>query len=211
MTAAFLVGGALLVAAAAVGPAPDPGRPRRWRRRREDEQVARELPVLLDEVARSMRSGLSVSSALAAAQASLRGPLAVDVGVLAAARGGSSQVLDAWAVHRRGVPGVRLVAAALSLAAQTGAAARAVDGVADTLRADRELTAEVRALASQAQVSALLIASLPVGFAVLASLSDPAALRFLVESPLGRVCLIGGLVLDTVALWWMRRIVASIR
>lgn len=209
MTAALLVGGALLAVAAALGPRV--GRRTRWRRRREDDRVARELPVLLDEVARSMRAGLSIRSALGEAQHSLHGPLAKDVVVMASSGVGAAAMLDAWADHRRGVSGVRLVAVALSMADQTGVAARAIDGVADTLRSDRELAAEVRALSSQAQVSALLIAVLPVGFAVVASTADPSTLRFLVDAPVGRLCLVGGLVLDALALWWMRRIVGSIR
>lgn len=209
MTAALAAVGAVLTIAAAGAPALGP--PPRWRRRREDDRVGRELPALLDEVARSMRAGLSLRSALEAAQASLRGPLALDVAAMVASDAGTSLVLDQWADRRRAVHGARLVAAALSTADQTGGGARAIDGVADTLRADRELSAEVRALSSQAQVSAALIALLPVGFALVASAADPATLRFLVDSPVGRLCLIAGLALDATACWWMRRIVASIR
>ncbi len=209
MTAGLAVTGALLAAAAALAPFDGPA-PRWWTRRQED-RVGAELPLLLDEIARSMRAGLSMRSALAAAQASLTGPLAGDVGVMVASPDSAETVLDDWADHRHRVPGVRLVAAALSMADRTGAAARALDGVADTLRADRELAAEVRALSSQAQVSALLIAVLPVGFALVASGADPSTLRFLVDSPVGRLCLIAGLGLDAWALWWMRRIVGAIR
>ena len=199
------------VIAAAVALAPAPTRRSRWRRLREDRRVGDELPVLLDEVARSMRAGLSVAGGLAASRGSIRGPLARDVDVLIAAVGGSSAALDDWARHRAAVPGVRLVVVALATAGQTGAAARAIDGVADTLRAEREVAGEVRAMASQAQVSALLIAVLPVVFAAVAAAADPSTVRFLVVSPVGRLCLMAGLLLDLGALVWMRRIVGSIR
>ena len=206
--AAVMVAAAILVAAAGFAPASNA--PSRWARRREDDRVASELPALLDDVARSMRAGLSLRGALASAQTSVAGPLAGDVAAMVASSASSTAVLDQWADHRCHVPGVRLVAAALAMADHTGVAARAIDGVADTLRADRELRGEVRALSSQAQASALLIAVLPVGFAVVASMADPSTLRFLIDSPVGRLCLIGGLLLDAVALWWMRRIVGSI-
>ena len=209
MIAVLAAVGAVLAAAAAAAPASGPTPA--WRRRREDDQVGRELPALLDEVASSMRAGLSLRSALGAAEASLRGPLASDVAAMVGSEAGTADVLDQWAHRRRAVQGARLAAAALSMADRTGAGARAIDGVADTLRADRELSAEVRALSSQAQVSALLIAVLPVGFALIASASDPSTLAFLVDSPAGRLCLVGGLALDAAALWWMRRIVRSIR
>ena len=209
MTAAFLTAAVVVSIAAAY--APTGPQSSRWRRRRDDRRVGRDLPDLLDEVARSMRAGLSVRSALVAARAGLGGPLAADVDGLLGSSTGLRTALGVWAEERRGVPGVRLVAVALATVEQTGAAARAVDSVADTLRADREVAAEVRALASQAQASAAVIAVLPVGFAAVASIADPATLRFLVDSSIGRLCLAIGVALDLAAFVWMRRIVRSVR
>lgn len=205
---ALLAAAAVLVLARAWAPvaAPSP-----WQRRRDDRRVARDLPQLLDDVARSMRAGLSVRSALSAAQPSLDGPLATDVDSVLGSGAGMRAALAAWATDRHGVPGVRLAAVALATAERAGAAARAIDSVADTLRADRELAGEVRALSSQAQASAMVIAALPVGFAAVASAADPTTLRFLVDTPVGRLCLAGGVGLDVGAFAWMRRIVRSVR
>ena len=211
----LLVAGSVLALAAAH--APGPGSPvlDPWRRRRLERRLAAQLPAILEELARSLRAGLSVTAALQAAGTTVASPgredladigRALDSGVPAVA------ALDQWGVRRRHVPGVRLAAVALGTAAEAGSAvSQAIDSVADTLRSEQAVAAEVRSLASQAQASAWLVAVLPVGFGLVASAADPATLAWLVTQPLGRACLVGGLALDLGALVWMRRIVGSIR
>jgi tight adherence protein B len=101
---------------------------------------------------------------------------------------------------------------ALQIAADAGGSvARALDGVADTIRGQQHLRAEIDALASQAEASAVLIALLPLAFAAVAGAADPDTLAFLVSTPIGLICLVTGIVLDVVALVWMRRITAGIQ
>lgn len=121
-------------------------------------------------------------------------------------------VLDEWRLRRSDVREVALVAVALQIAADAGGSvARALDGVADTIRSQHHLRAEINALASQAEASAVLIALLPLAFAAVAGAADPATLAFLIATPFGLVCLTVGVALDVVALVWMRRITAGIQ
>jgi Flp pilus assembly protein TadB len=114
--------------------------------------------------------------------------------------------LDAWP-SRCPTAGVRLAVAALALSAESGgAAARAVDGVAATLRANLAVAGEVRAQAAQARLSGLVIALAPLGFGALAAGTDARTAHFLLRSTLGSLCLAGGLALDGLAAWWMHRI-----
>jgi tight adherence protein B len=114
--------------------------------------------------------------------------------------------LDEWA-GRCPRASVRLAVAALAMAADAGgASAAAVDGVAATLRANVTTAAEVRALASQARYSAMVIALAPLAFAVLAAGTDSDSLDFMLRTPLGVACLTAGLGLDAVGAWWMHRI-----
>jgi tight adherence protein B len=102
---------------------------------------------------------------------------------------------------------VSLAVAALCLGADTGGAqARAVDGVAMTIRSRLAVAGEVRALASQARVSALVIAVSPVAFGAFAAATDRRSAGFLFRTPLGLSCLVAGLALDAVAAAWMARI-----
>jgi tight adherence protein B len=82
--------------------------------------------------------------------------------------------------------------------------------VAAGLRARDAVRRETTALSTQARLSAVVIASCPFVFAGLGLLGDRSIGHFLVGSPLGLVCLFGGIALDGAAFWWMRRIVAAV-
>jgi len=180
---------------------------------RVDRAVERELPVALDAVARSLRSGASLRQAVGEAADAVPGPLGADLGRVdvALAHGDPLVIaLDRW-LSARALPGVRLAVAALSLGAEAGgASAQAVDGVAATLRTNLDVAAEVRALSSQARLSALVIALAPVAFSLLAATTDGSTASFLLRTPLGLVCLAIGLGLDAVGFLWMRRIAAGV-
>jgi tight adherence protein B len=103
---------------------------------------------------------------------------------------------------------VRLTAAALGLGVEAGGeVARSVDRVAATLRERRELQAEAHSLATQARASATVLGLAPLGFTALVSSVEPGVVRVLVASPVGWLCLGGGLALDAAGLTWMSRIV----
>lgn len=114
--------------------------------------------------------------------------------------------LERWAVARP-LPGVRLAAAALALAVEVGGGgARALDGVALTLRQRQAAAGEVRALATQARLSAVVLTLAPLAFAAVASVSDPRAAAILLRSPVGQGCLALGLSLDALGAAWMARV-----
>ena len=109
--------------------------------------------------------------------------------------------------ERQPLPGVRLAVAALCLGVETGGAqARAVDGVASTLRDRLAVTAEVRALSAQARLSALIIGVAPVGFGAFAAATDPRTARFVFHTVPGLLLLATGLALDALGWLWMRRL-----
>jgi tight adherence protein B len=199
---AAVVLGALLVAPRlALGPL------RRRRAARRDLQLA----PFLERVASSIRSGRSVRTALVEVAGATEPPLGADLAGLSSALDHGSTLDDAvarWAERADSSTEVRLVAAALQLGAQAGGeVARAVDGVAATLRERREVRGEVVALATQARTSAALLVVAPVGFAALVSSIEPGSLRFLLGTPAGLACLTAGLALDAVGALWMQRIV----
>ena len=125
------------------------------------------------------------------------------------AAGRCREVLDEWSASHDD-PGTRLAATALVLATVVGSTpARAVDGVAATLRERLDLAAERRALAVQARTSALVLSVAPVGFAALLVVGDTAAAGFLLGTPAGWSCLGLGLALDAAGAWWMTRLSRS--
>lgn len=202
---------------------------------RRSARYERELPELLEQVARHLRAGGSLAQAVASASPpSTPSGLADEwaevvalvpaVGAAAAlarwggdgSSGDGSRGDGALATARRPGPrpgpgaavrtSTRLAAAALAMAADTGGSpARAVDGVAATLRSRLAIADEVRALASQARASSVVIAVAPLGFAALAGATDDRTAAFF-RSPAGAVVGGVGLTLDAVGAWWMSRL-----
>jgi Flp pilus assembly protein TadB len=176
---------------------------------RAERQLEDDLPEALEAMARALRSGASLRQAVGEASATIPGTLGADLGRVAGevAQGGVlTEALDRWA-ERRALPGVRLATSALGLGAETGGAqARALDGVAATLRSRLGVGREVRALSSQARLSGVVITLAPLGFSALAAATDDRTAAFLLGTPLGLICLTTGLALDGLAALWMQRL-----
>jgi tight adherence protein B len=207
--AAVLAIGPGALAVAALGMVVTPVVARRRRRSRGRAQRRSQLPLALEELAVALRSGSSLPTALGEAGRAMPDPVGPEFEALAldAGRGRPvAAVLDDW-TRRHDDVGTRLAATALILANAVGvASARAVHGVAATLRERLELSAERRALASQARTSAVVLSAAPVLFALILGMSDGAAGRFLLQSRAGWVCLAVGIGLDALGAWWMARL-----
>jgi tight adherence protein B len=208
---AALIGGPGLAAVVAGGTAVGPVLVVRSRRGGAGARLEQALPGALEAVARSLRSGASLRQAVEeAGRARASGPqLSAELSRAASEAGqgaGLVTALEGIAV-RRPLPGVRLGVAALCLGAETGGAqARAVDGVAATVRERLAVAAELRALSSQARMSALVIGLAPVGFGGFAAATDPRTSQFLLHTPAGLGLLTAGLTLDGLGWLWMQRL-----
>lgn len=172
------------------------------------------LPEAVETMAAAVGMGRSLLDGVVSAAEATAPPLRAELMVVAdrVRRGMAlTDALDRWAADTS-LPGVALVAAAASLAADAGGDIdTAFAGVAATLREHRAVAREVRALSAQARLSATVIGVAPLGFGVVAVASDRAIARFLLGSPGGLACLGAGLGLDLAGWRWMRRIVESVR
>jgi tight adherence protein B len=200
---AAVVGGACAVGPALVV---------RARRGRAGDRLEQALPAALEAVARSLRTGASLRQAVAEAAVATPGRLGAELARAAgeAELGGSLvNALEALA-RRQGGSGVGLAVAALCLGAETGGAqARAVDGVAATLRERLGVGAELRALSAQARISALVIGLAPLGFGAFAAAADPRTSGFLLHTGPGLALLAVGLALDGLGWLWMQRLAGA--
>ncbi|HUR48807.1 MAG TPA: type II secretion system F family protein [Acidimicrobiales bacterium] len=194
---------ALTIATWAAAPLLLPGHLARRAAAKREEAV----PQVLDAIARALRSGASLLQALGEAAAE-EGPLQSELRrvVSEAERGaGVATALNAWA-DRQPSGSIRLAAAALSLGAETGGAnARAVEGVASTVRQRLAVAGEAKALSAQPRVSAQVIGLAPIAFAAFSAATDPELARLLFTTPLGWAMLGTGLALDLAGMRWMMR------
>jgi tight adherence protein B len=183
-------------------------------RDRQLEQVEAALPAVLESTARSLRSGASLAQALDEAGRRAPEPMRAELErIVDQTRDGAvlEQLLVRWS-DQRPLPSFRLAGAALVLAAQLGGpASRAVDRVAGSLRQRRAVQRELRALATQARLSALVIAVAPCAFGLVGAMVDPRLGGFLFTTPSGLACLMAGAALDAGAAIWMARVVQGVQ
>jgi tight adherence protein B len=170
----------------------------------------RALPEMLQGIARELRAGASLTASVVTVAASIdprpgRGDPEAHRLAEAVRRGVPFvAAVTEWAGPDPG-PSRQLAATALIVAAETGGTtALVVDGVADTLRDRVALEREVGALSSQARASAGVLVVAPVVVAVLAGTADARIAGFLLGSPVGWACIVGGLTLDLIGAAWMR-------
>lgn len=132
------------------------------------------------------------------------------LGLRVRAGAGVQGAVDDWVAEDRD-PALRLLADALAISGSTGGShVRAVDAVIDAVRERAALQREARALASQAQSSAVVLVVLPIAFALAVATLDPRVRAFYVGSPLGLACVVGGGILDVLGALLMLRLVRGV-
>jgi tight adherence protein B len=180
------------------------------RRERSQRAVVQALPGVLDDIARALRGGASLHQACR--EASDGAPVMTRLAdVISMADRGASlgEAIRRWPALCP-LAEVRIASSALVLAADAGGQqARAVDGVAATLRERLAASADARSQSAQARLSALVIGVLPIGFALWASATDHRTMGFLFQSRRGGACLALGLCFEGVGAAWMRRVIRS--
>lgn len=207
---------ALAVVAWAPGGAAAPGRSRR-----RGPGSPGEVPLLgrRREVAADQAAVLEVCDLLAAELASGRPPGAALataserwpplVAAVEAVRLGADvpDALRRLAELRPGAGDLRWVAAAWQVAQHSGhGLAAALERTAGGLRARRRTRRLVDSELASARATARLVACLPLAVLVMGSGAGSDPWTFLLATPVGWVCLAGGLGLIALGLWWIEHL-----
>ncbi len=185
----------------------------RLRAGRADQAAGQALPAALDHVIAQLRAGGTVvdgvlgladgSGALANDFRRIRNRLELGTAI--------GQSLAEWGAERP-LPSVRAVAGALTLVSEVGGTAvQPLEGLACSLRDDEAVAAEAYSATAQARMSALVVGGAPIAYLGFSTMTDPESARVLVGTTIGRVCLVTGLGLETLAGWWMYRLVGARR
>jgi tight adherence protein B len=180
-------------------------------RGRRARLIAASVPTTIDVIASELRAGGTIATAVRGI-ARGDGVLAADFARIEARLVLGAPIADAlrtWARERE-APGIDVAAGALAMCAAVGGrAADALDGVASSLRDRGAVVAEARALSAQARMSALVVGGTPFLYIGWSALADRQALHALFGTPTGRACIALGIGLETLGVWWMRRILRA--
>ncbi len=157
-----------------------------------------------------LRAGRDPAGALEVAATAATGPFARSLlAAAAAARLGGDVAAALESGPPSAVPQVRRgLAACWTASATTGAGlAAAVDRLEEGLRGAAEARRSVEAEVAGPRATAGLLALLPVAGVLLAAGLGADPLHVLLETPVGLACLVLGLALDGLGVWWTGRLV----
>jgi tight adherence protein B len=180
----------------------------RRRRTGDADRRAEQVLTMCDGLASDLRTGQPPVRALESAADDW--PELAPVAAAAALGADVPTALRQLASHP-GAGQLRIVAAAWQVAHGSGAGlAGALTMAARSLRADRATARVVATEMAAAQATARLLAVLPVAVVLLGSGLGGDPVGFLLESPVGIVCLCLGLLLEYAGLVWLARIADTV-
>lgn len=173
----------------------------RWRARALAAQMGgerrRAVITLCRTLAAELRSGQPPEEALrlAVVQAGPSVSAVSDSGSLRTAAGGAPDLAA-----------LSYLAVCWDVAAETGAGlATVVDGLAENLTEQEEQRAEALARTAGPRTTAFVLGGLPVVGVLMSAGLGGSPLAFLFTTPPGVACLVGGVALDVLGVWWTVR------
>lgn len=181
----------------------------RSRARRRLQTFEKQLPVALQVMSTSLKSGFGIMEAVATVVREMDAPLATEFErLLDETRiGGSFEDGVHDMVERVDSPDLRIVARALEIHRKVGGDLAAIlDQVAQTMREREELRGHIYALTAQQRLGGLIVGLLPFWVVFFFLMTDPDFISPLWTDGVGRLLLAIGGGLEVLAFFVMRRI-----
>ncbi len=170
----------------------------------------KQFPEALDFVARSVRAGHALSISLELLANESEAPLGVEFRRLTNELnlGTPFDVGMRNLVERVPMLDVRFFVSAVLLQRETGGnLTEILSGLANLIRSRFRLKGHVKAVASQGQLTALVLSAIPIFLALVLSMIAPDYLKSMAHDPTGRYMILGAVVGQIVGYLVMRRIV----
>lgn len=169
----------------------------------------RDLALMLEDVAREMQTGVTLSFAIShyAQQCPRSLQLELERINRSIERGNLIETaLLSWGERVSFSSLYRYCLLALVAAIRSGGAVVDVcRDLAEVIRQQETLRREITALTTQARTSAQVLMLLPIGFGLASSATNKGARDFLFHSPVGSVIFIIALSLEVIGYWWLIR------
>ena len=182
---------------------------RRRRRAKESRRTQDQLAEGVSVIASGLRAGRSLRQAFELAAAEVDPPIGPSfdrIGDRVELGDPMDEAVGAWAAEISG-PDARLAGGVLRLHRRTGGAlAATLEELASTLRARRSAARELHSLTAQARLSANILGLLPLGFFAFLSVVARDDMVAAITTPAGAFAILLGLVLQSAAYVWIRRL-----
>jgi tight adherence protein B len=182
---------------------------RRRRAKRRADLLEFQLADAVGSLAAALRSGLSLSQAVAYSAVEVEDPLASTLARVAQRESFGEPLefaFDRWS-DEVGGDDARLVTGVLALHRRSGGdLPRVLDRVGDALRARRATAREVRGLTAQARLSGAILGCLPIGFFLFMLLTSRRDMEAAFQTAPGIAAIAVGLTMEALAFLWIRKL-----
>ena len=180
-----------------------------WKRQKRMQQFEAQFPDALDAMARAIRAGNALSSAIQIVGEEMPKPIGGEFGqVFEETQLGMDpgEALGRLA-ERCPTEDVRFFCTAVSIQRGSGGnLAEILDRLAEVIRERFKILSHARALSAQHRWSAICVGLSPVAFAVMFELMSPGYFKPMLESPLAPVLLGAGFVMEAIGFFMVWRI-----
>jgi len=179
--------------------------------KRRQKAFTRLFADAIDVIVRGIRSGLPVGECLGIIARETPDPVGAEFRLIVEGQRLGMTLKQALerACRRMPTADMKFFAVVLTLQQQTGGnLAETLAGLSNLLRGRKKMAAKIRAMSSEARLTALIIGSLPFLVSLGIYTVNPTYMSLLWTEPLGRVILYGGLFWMAIGLFVMKQMVS---
>lgn len=178
-------------------------------RSRRQKQMSEQLPAMIDELARSAKTGRSLENCLVMVATDTPNPLGAEMRNCTRKMALGLNVDEALSElpQRTGLVGASVLATALTVHRQTGGdLVRVLERLSQTLRDRLQFQGRLKAATASSRASFVLLVALPPAILAFFAFRDPNYLNTLFASTWGARVTILGFILEIIGAIWIMRI-----
>ncbi len=178
--------------------------------RRRQKQFTKLFADAIDVIVRGIRSGLPVSECLAIIARETPEPVAGEFKLLVEGQQVGMTLKQALerATRRMPTADMKFFAVVLNLQQHTGGnLAETLSGLSNVLRGRKKMADKIRAMSSEARLTATIIGALPFLVSLVIYAINPGYIMLLWTEPMGNVILYGGLLWMAIGMFIMKQMI----
>jgi tight adherence protein B len=187
--------------------------PTLWLRRRRTvrlRQFEEQFPEALDMLARAMRAGHAFQTALGTAGDEMPAPVGVELKKVFDRQNFGLPLNDALKELAERIPlvDVKFFVTAVAIQRESGGnLAEILDNLAQVVRERFKVLRQVRTHTAHGRFTGFVLLALPAGLAIALSFIAPEQMHLLFTEPMGRMMIVGAIVMQTIGFFWIRKVI----
>jgi tight adherence protein B len=184
-----------------------------WLRRRRTVRIRRfeeQFPEALDMLSRAMRAGHAFQTALGTAGDEMPAPVGVELKKVFDRQNFGLPLNDALKelAERMPLVDVKFFVTAVAIQRESGGnLAEILDNLAYVVRERFKVQRQVRTHTAHGRFTGFVLLALPAALALALSFIAPEQMRLLFTEPMGRMMIVGAIVMQTLGFFWIRQVI----